>query len=199
MRALLACLTVTLLGLAACNANPLLKAAASDYAPVRLGGHWDYRSPDGATSLARTVSAAGVYQGLDAFVVDSDLNGVASQSHIAFKDGDQLQYNASLGWILSRRLPLVNGNQWPVPTGNSLVTTHVVVDGLEKVSLPMGDFDACFKIRTVTETYNAGSDVTTTATTLAWAAPGIGDVRYATVAADGSVTTSLQLVGYTIP
>ena len=167
MKALLTCLVGLALGLSACNANPLLKAAASDYAPIRLGSHWDYKSPDGATSLARTVSAAGSYQGLDAFVVDSNINGSPSQSHIAFKDGDQLQYSASLGWILSRRLPLVNGNKWSVPTGNSLVTTRVVVDGIEKVSLPLGDFDTCFKIRTVTDTYNAGSDFTNTVATLA--------------------------------
>lgn len=200
MKVLAAMLTGLALALAACNANPLLKAAASDYAPLRLGSRWDYKSPDGATTLARIVSSAGPYQGLDAFTVDSSLNsGPVVPAYWAFKDGELLQHSASLGWILSRRLPLVNGNRWTVPSGSALATTTVQVDNLEKATVPAGEFDGCFKLRTRVATYNPLSGLTSTAESLVWVAPGVGDVRYASLAADGSITTTLELVGYSIP
>ncbi len=200
MRALLPAICALALGVASCNANPLLKAAASDYAPIRVGSNWSYRSPSGASTLDRNIIAAGPYQGLDAYTQASSVNGgPSSNEYLAYKDGELLRYSASLGWILARRLPLVTNNKWSIPTGDPLVTSTVVVDGLEKVTGPLGEFDACFRIRSVTQTYNAGSNVTTTVESLAWAAPGIGDVRYASVAADGSITTTFELVGYKIP
>ena len=91
MRAALALLLLAGLGLAACNANPLLKAAASNYAPIRVGSRWTYSSPDGTVSLDRKVTGAGPYQGLEAFGVDTSINaGPASTSYIAFQDGDSL-------------------------------------------------------------------------------------------------------------
>jgi hypothetical protein len=198
MRAL--ALALAALSLAACGANPLLGTLASDYAPIRVGSQWSYRSPDGSTTLVRAVSAAGPYQGLQAFTVDSSLNGAApTQSHLAFRDGDLLQHSASLGWILSRRLPLVTGNRWDVPSGSALISTVVIVDGIERVVVPAGNFAAAFRLRTRSEVYDSGSGVTSTVESLAWAAPDVGDVRYATVASDGTVTTTLELVGATIP
>lgn len=188
------------LSLSACGANPLLSTLASDYAPIRVGSHWSYRSPDGSTTLQRTVSAAGPYQGLEAFTVDSSFNGAAAtQSYLAFRDGDLLQHSVSLGWILSRRLPLVTGNRWDVPSGSALISTVVIVDGIERVVVPAGEFNAAFKLRTRSEIYDSGSGLTTTVESLAWAAPDVGDVRYATLALDGTITTTLELVGASIP
>lgn len=200
MRAAAALIVLLGLGLAACNANPLLKSAASDYAPMRVGSSWDYMSPDGTVTLSRKVIAAGPYQGKEAFTLSTSVNaGPASLSYVAFEDGALLQYSASLGWILARRLPLVNNNKWVVPSGSALVTSTMVVDGLEKVDVPAGSFEASFKVRTRTETYNPGTGLTSTAESLLWAAPGIGDAQYASIAADGTRTITLQLVGYSIP
>lgn len=193
-------LAVAALGLASCNANPLLKAAASNYAPAKVGSRWDYLSPDGTISLKRVITGAGPYQGREAFSVDESINaGPASTGYMAFDGGEQLRYNATLGWILFRRLPLVNNNKWKVPSTNPLVTVTTIVDGLEKVTVPLGAFDACFRVRTRTETYNPGTDVTGTAESLAWVAPDIGDLRYATLASDGAVTITLELTGYSQP
>lgn len=200
MRAYAAVLALLGLGLASCNANPLLKAAASDYAPARVGSQWSYASPDGSVTLQRAITGSSFYQGLDAFSVDSSLNGgPASTFYVAFQDGDELSYDSTLGWILFRRLPLVSNNKWTVPSANPLVTQTVIVDGLEKVTVPLGAFEGCWRIRTHTETYNPGSGLTATAETLAWAAPDVGDVRYADLAADGTVTVTLELTGVTLP
>jgi hypothetical protein len=199
MRACLAVILMAALGLTACNANPLLKAAASDYAPARVGSHWDYKSPDGAISVSRGITGSGVYQGKDAFTVMTSVNsGPASTNYIAFEGGDELQYDSSLGWILYRRLPLVTNNKWVVPNTNPLVTTTVIVDGLERVTVPVGAFDGCFRVRTRNETYDPVADLTSTAETLAWAAPDVGDVRYGTLSG-GAVTVTLELTGYSLP
>lgn len=200
MRAAAALIALLSLGLGACNANPLLKAAASDYAPIRIGSSWDYKSPDGAIAVSRKVIGAGPYQGKEAFTLSTSVNaGPASLSYVAFEDGALLQYSASLGWILARRLPLANNNKWIVPSGSALVTSTMVVDGLEKVDVPVGSFEASFKVRTRTETYDPGTGVTSTAESLLWAAPGVGDVQFASLASDGTQTITLELVGYTIP
>lgn len=200
MRALLGLIVVLGLGVAACNANPLLKAAASDYAPIRVGSSWSYRSLDGSITLDRAVVGAGSWDGKEAFTIATRVNGgPASNSYLAFEQGDLLQHSATLGWILYRRLPLVNGNKWDVPSGNPLVTQTTVVDGIEKATVAMGEFETSFKVRTRTETYDPGNDVTATAEVVAWAAPGVGDVRYANLAGDGTLTTTFELVGYTIP
>jgi hypothetical protein len=200
MRAWAAVLALAGLGLASCNANPLLKAAASDYAPARVGSKWAYASPDGTVTVLRTITGAGPYQGLDAFSVDTSVNGgAASTTYVAFKDGDELTYDATLGWILFRRLPLVSSNKWTVPSTDPLVTQTVIVDGLEKVTVPLGAYEGCWRIRTRTETYNPGSGLTATAETLAWAAPDVGDVRYANLASDGTTTVTLELTGVTLP
>lgn len=183
-----------------CGANPLLKAAASDYAPVRLGSAWTYQSLDAATTLQRDVIAAGPYNGLEAFTLATVVNGgPASLSYIAFDNGEMKQHDPTLGWILFRRLPLVSGGKWPVPTANPLVTATTVVDGIENVDVPAGSFSACFRVRSRTETFNPGSGLTSTAESLAWAAPGVGDVRYGSIAADGSETITFVLTGYSIP
>jgi hypothetical protein len=200
MRALAASLALLSLGLASCNANPLLKAAASDYAPLRVGSKWSYTSPDGTVTVQRAVTGSSFYQGLDAFSVDTSINaGPASTVYIAFQDGDELSYDTTLGWILYRRLPLVSSNKWTVPSSNPLVTQTVIVDGLEKVTVPLGAYEGCWRIRTHTDTYNPGSGLTSTAETLAWAAPDVGDVRYADLAPDGTITVTLELTGVTLP
>jgi hypothetical protein len=190
-----------LLGLAACNANPLLKEAASNYAPAKVGSRWDFQDPAATLSVSRKVTGTGPYQGKDAYSVDTSINGgPPSTNYIAFEGGEELQYSSSLAdWILYRRLPLVSNNRWSVPSGNPLVTTTVIVDGLEGVTVPAGRFDNCWRVRTRNETYDPVLDVTTTAETLAWAAPDVGDVRYADLASNGAVTVTLELTGYTLP
>lgn len=201
MRAALAVAALALaLGLAACNANPLLRAAASDYAPLRVGSRWEYRSPDGATTLSREVTARGSFAGRDAYTVATRVDsGPAVESHLAFEQGDLLRHDAALGWVLERRLPLVSGNRWPLDTGDPLVTSIRVVDGLEDLEGPLGAYKACFRLRTRTESFDPGSGLTSTAESLAWAAPGIGDVRYAVIGQDGAVSTTLELVGVSLP
>lgn len=188
------------LALAGCGANPLLSTAASDYTPFKVGSAWSYRSPDGATSVQRSVIAAGPYNGREAYTLSTSINGgPASLSYLAYSDGELQQYSASLGWIISRRLPLVTNGKWSVPSGDPLVTVTVVVDGYENIAVPAGYFGNCFRIRNHTETFDTGSGTTSTAETLAWAAPNVGDVQYASLAADGSTTVTFELTGYSIP
>lgn len=199
MRAALAAI-LGLLTVAGCNANPLLSTAASDYAPFKVGSSWSYQSPDGATSVLRTVLAVGPYSGREAFTLSTSVNGgPGSLSYLAFADGELQQHSASLGWIISRRLPLVTNGKWSIPSGDPLVSITAVIDGYENVDVPAGHFGDCFRIRNRTETYDSGSGTTSTAETLAWAAPDVGDVQYGALAADGSTAVTFVLVGYSIP
>jgi hypothetical protein len=187
-----------LLLLGACNANPLLKTVASDYAPIRLGSAWNYKSPDGTVSVSRQVSAAGTYNGRDAFTLQQQINAFpATLDHLSIERGEISWWDSTLGWTLWRRVPYINGNKWELATGNPNITQYQFVDGTEKIEVPAGVFENCFKLRTKTLTYSGG--VTATTQAYAWAAPGVGDVRYASEDVNGNITVDLELVGYSIP
>lgn len=198
MRAAGATIVGLALLLASCNANPLLKTVASDYAPIRLGSSWDYQSPDGTVSVSRKVSAAGTWNGRDAFTLQQQVNAFPpTLDYLSIERGEISMWDAALGWTLWRRVPYITGNKWELATGNPNITQFQFVDGTEKVVVPAGTFDPCFKLRTKTLTYSGG--VTTTTQAFAWAAPGVGDVRYASEDANGVLTVDLELVGYRIP
>jgi hypothetical protein len=201
MRSLHFLLAALGLALGACNANPLLSSAASNYAPLTVGSRWDYRSPDGSATLSRQVSARGTVHGRDAYTVDTTLNGIPSGSDfIAWDGGQLLRWDAGLGWILWRRYPLVNNGKWDTPTGNPLVVQTTFVEGIETVEgAPLGDFRGCFKLRVQVETYSSPGVLAGKTETLVWVAPGIGDVRYASLAPDGTRTITYELTGWSIP
>lgn len=192
----LAFAAVVLLG--ACNAHPLLQIAASDYAPIRLGSRWDYKKPDGSVSVARQVLGAGPWMGKQAFTLQTKVNALpATLDHVAVEHGMMTLWDSTLGWTLWRQVPYVTGNKWDLATGNPNLTQIQFVDGTEKVAVPAGTFDSCFKLRTKTLTYSGG--VTSTTQSYIWSAPGVGDVQYASEDVNGNVTVDLQLVGYSIP
>lgn len=196
MRPWLALLAVLALG--ACNANPLLTMAASDYAPIRLGSSWDLKSPDGSVSVSRKIVAAGAWNGRDAFTLQQQVNaGAPTLSYLSFDRGEYSLWDAALGWVLWRRVPYITGNKWDLSTGDPNITQIQFVEAPEKVDVPAGTFMNCFKLRTKTLTYSAG--ITTTTQAYAWVAPGVGDVKYASEDSSGVLTVDLELVGYQIP
>jgi hypothetical protein len=186
--------------LVGCGQNPLLSSVSADYAPIRLGSQWTYTDPAGSLSFSRQVSAAGVVQGRNAFTVVSQIGALpASTNYWSLQSGAWESYSAALGWTLLRRLPYVPGNKWLVPTGNPLITVLQSVEALESVDVPAGRFPGSYRLKTQTSTYDPLADVTATAESLLWAAPNVGDIRYATVAANGTVTVTLELSSYRIP
>jgi hypothetical protein len=187
-----------LLLLAACGQNPLLKTAAADFAPFRVGSQWTYTAPSGAAGFSRQVTAAGPYQGRSAFTL-VDTGTISGTSYWSFEQGALEDYSAG-GWTLRRRLPYVSGNKWALPGALPNISRTQFVEGIESVTVPAGKFDACYKLRTKISTYDSATDLTTTVDeAIAWAAPNVGDVRYATVDALGAVTVVLELSSYNIP
>jgi hypothetical protein len=182
----------------ACNANPLLTAAASDYAPVAVGEAWTYAQPGTATPLVRTVSAQLAYHGREAFKVDTTSAGGPSTAYWSFSGGDWYAWDPVLGWILYRRLPYVTGNSWPIQTTdpvNIVATTYV--EGPENVGLASAYYANCFKLRTETLTYSGG--VTSTTEAISWAAPGVGDIKVEQVDSAGTVTVLGELSRFQAP
>lgn len=193
-------LALSPLGLGACGQNPLLKSVSADFAPIRVGSEWSYADPAGSGTLTRKVTGAGTYQGREAFTVQSQVNALpATTDYWSFSNGALERYDPTLGWILLRRLPYVFTNKWDLPTGDPLVTSVQSVESLETITTPVGKIAGCYRLRTKTSTYDAVNDVTNTAESLLWAAPNIGDVRYADVDASGNVTVTLTLTSYRIP
>jgi len=189
---------IGVLGLAACNANPLLHEASADYAPLAVGQSWTY-SASGGQVLNRVVGAAVAYQGRAAFLVHESLNSAPlPDRYWSFDGGDWLEWNSSLGiWGLYRRLPYVTSNSWPIASGSPTVQINTIVDGTENLGLASGYYANCFKLRTVTQSYAGG--VTTTTESDAWSAPGIGDVQYGQVNATGTASVLAVITAYQVP
>lgn len=184
--------------LTACNANPLLHEVSSDYAPVKAGQVWTYQEPSGAL-FVRSVGAPGPWNGRQAYPVAQSDNGVdAGTLYWSFDGGDWLQWDATLGWILYRRLPYVPGNSWSVPTTITTRTVLATVDGTENLAL-QAYYANCFKIRRQTYDYDPLAGVTTSTQTLDWAAPGVGDVKEAQVDVSGTTTVLGELIRYQAP
>ena len=196
-----AAMTILSLGLGSCGQNPLLRSASADFAPVKVGSQWSYSSPSGSLTVSHEVTASGPAQGRDAYTVATRINSAAATTDLwSLSSGALEEYDASAGvWTLQRRLPYVTGNKWNLPTSNGLVTSVQQVEGFDNLTTPAGKFDACYRLKTKTSTYDPVNDVTNTAESLLWAAPNIGDVRYATVDAAGVVTVTLELSSYRIP
>lgn len=191
---------IALLALAACGQNPLLKSVSADFAPIRVGSEWNYVDPAGSGTMSRKVIGAGTYQGREAFTVVTQVNSLPpTTDYWSFSNGVLEEYDATLGWILLRRLPYVFTNKWNLETGNPLVTSVQTVESLETITTPVGKLAGTYRLKTKTSTYDAVNDVTNTVESLLWAAPNIGDVRYADVDASGNVTVTLTLSSYRIP
>jgi hypothetical protein len=189
-----------LAALQACGQNPLLRTASADFSPIRVGSQWSYTVPKSGTAVSRLVSAAGPVQGRDAYTIVNSVTGQPpSTSYWSLQSGALDIYSPTLGWTLQRRLPYVTGNKWDLATGSALVSTVQSVDGIENIATPAGHFSACYRLRTDTSTFDPVADVTTTSETLLWAAPDVGDVRYASVDVSGNVTVTLELSSYRIP
>ena len=200
-RSLLCIAILGALALGACGQNPLLKSVSADFAPIRVGSEWSYVDPAGSGTMTRKVVGAGIYQGRDAFTVVAQVNSLpATTDYWSFSNGVLERYDASLGgWTLLRRLPYVFTNKWVLETGNPLVTSVQSVETLETITTPVGKIAGCYRLKTKTSTYDAVNDVTSTVESLLWAAPNIGDVRYADVDASGNITVTLTLSSYRIP
>jgi hypothetical protein len=184
--------------LAACNANPLLTAAASDYAPVKVGQVWTYAQPGSPTPYVRTVSAQVAWNGRSAYQVDDTGGGAPTTEYWSFQGGDWYQWDPTLGWLIYRRLPYVTGNSWNTPTTDPVnIVTITYVDGLENVGLANAYYGNCFKLRRETSTYSGG--VTTTTDTISWVAAGIGDVKVASIDNLGTLTVLGELSSYQAP
>ncbi len=188
------------LSLSACGQNPLLKSVSADFAPIRVGSQWSYVNANGAAALERHVSGAGSVFGRDAFSVVTQV-GVAAPSteYWSLNVGALERHDPVLGWTLMRRLPYVFSNKWDLATGNAPVSAVQSVEGLESVTTPAGKFDNCYRLKTKTSTFDAVNDVTNTVESLVWAAPNVGDVRYADVDSSGNVQVTLALSSYRIP
>jgi hypothetical protein len=184
------------LGMAACNANPLLHEASANYDPIAVGDQWSY---GGANGMLVTITGTQVYHGRLAYVENqvANSNHALTVNYWSFAGGDWLQWDSSQNaWTLYRRLPYVTGNSWPIPSGLATVQIDTIVDGTENLSLGSGYFANCFKLRTVTQSFAGG--VTSTTQTLAWAAPGIGDVQYGFVDASGTTNVTTDLTAYQV-
>jgi hypothetical protein len=184
--------------LLACNANPLLTDASANYAPMGVGAVWTFSLPGGGGPYVSSVSSKALFQGRDSYQVDSTLGGApAGTEHWSFIGGDWYAWDATLGWVLYRRLPYVTGNSWYSPTTVTTDTVITYVEGPEKVVVPAGYFGSCFKLRRETFSYVGG--VTTTAQELRWVAPGIGDVKVSQLDALGAETVLGELSSYQAP
>jgi hypothetical protein len=187
---------VALLGMAACNANPLLHEASANYDPIAVGDLWNY---GGANGMLVTITGTQAYHGRPAYVADQVPNSthVPALNYWSFAGGDWLQWDPTLNaWTLYRRLPYVTGNTWPIPSHQASVQIDTIVDGTENLSLASGYYANCFKLRTVTQSYAGG--VTTTTQSVAWVAPGIGDVQYGFVDASGTTNVTTDLTAYQV-
>jgi hypothetical protein len=186
--------------LQACGQNPLLRTASSDFSPIRVGSQWSYISPSGGFGVSRVVTATGQVQGREAFTFIDSVTGQAPQTSFWSQQSGALEkYDPTLGWTLQRRLPYVTGNKWVLASTNALASTIQSVDGIETVSTPAGKFSACYRLKTDTSTYDPVGGVTTTSESLLWAAPDVGDVRFASVDVSGNVNVTLELSSYRIP
>lgn len=184
--------------LAACNANPLLTMASSDYAPVKVGQVWTYAQTGSSTPTVRTVAAELVWQGRDAYQVDTSGPGAPSTEYWNFQGGDWSRWDPSLGWLLYRRLPYVTGNSWSTPTSDPVnIVTLTTVEGPENVALSNAYYANCFKLRSETTTFSGG--LSSTVQTLSWIAPGIGDVKVAQIDNTGVETVLAVLSSYQAP
>jgi hypothetical protein len=188
------------LGLQACGQNPLLRTVSADFAPIRLGSQWTYTSPSGGPVFNREVTGSGTVQGREAFTVTEQLGALPpSTDDWSLQAGTLEHYSPTLGWTLLRRLPYVPGNKWVLATGNSLISAVQGVEALDSVDVPAGKFPSCYRLKTKISTYDPVGGVTTTAESLVWAAPNVGDIRYADVDANGTVSVTLELSSYRIP
>lgn len=188
-----------LLALSACGQNPLLKSVSADLAPVRLNSQWSFVDKNGVFVMGREVTSAGTVQGREGFTITTTYaSGPNGSEWWSFNNGSIEKFDASLGWILARRLPYVFSNKWTLAQSNALVTAVQSVEGLETVATPAGKFESCYRLKTKTSTYDAVNAVTNTVESLAWAAPNVGDVRYADVDVAGNITITMALSSYRI-
>ena len=192
-------IVAVLLGLQACGQNPLLRSVSADFAPIRVGSQWSYRTASGG-SFTRLVASAGPAQGRQAFTVLESTDGNPPVTQLwSFQSGELDQYDAVNGWLLLRKLPYVTGNKWPLFSTDPLVTYLEEVEGFDTITVPAGKFDACYRVKTTISTYDPLADVTSTTQSLVWAAPNIGDVQTASVDVSGTQTVNLQLSSFRIP
>lgn len=186
----------------ACNANPLLKNLTSNFTPLKAGSHWVYGVPDGSLTVTRQVMGTVPYAGRMAFHFrDSYSNGLpASNSYRAWGAAGALdQYSvAEAAWVAYRRLPYVTGNHWALSSSVPNISADVKVEAIEDVRVAAGAFANCFRLKTKVFVYDSSSGITTTTESLVWAAPDVGDVRYASVDLSGTVTTTLELGSYNL-
>lgn len=183
--------------LVSCGANPLLKNAASDFAPVRQDANWVYVKPDGSSAFSATVVANSIYQGKDAFQLRIDIPSSASVLQWWARTGSTLErWDSSLGWVVEDKLPYVLGNRWDLPSTVANRSFRRFVDGQEQVATPAGTFNGCFRVKTEQYDYNSGTGLTVTTGTFTWAAPDVGEVKGADINAAGDVTVTHLLSSY---
>ncbi len=180
---------------AGCGQNPLLKIASYDYAPFKVGSSWTYLAPDGSPGFERRLVASTVYAGKAASQMDTLAGGLTTTAYVAHSGSAIQIYSATDGWYTARKLPYVTGNRWDLP-GSGSFSFRVYVEGNEDVTTPAGEFKSCYRLRTEIADYNSGTGVTTTTGALAWAAPGVGDVKMASLDSAGTVTVDFVLSQY---
>jgi hypothetical protein len=212
---------------AGCDTNPLLQMAEANYSPVVAGSTWIYKSPDLAHAETTVVSvgALATVQGRAAYPFTVAASGTTTHNYtydVNVQSGAMDVYDpnqAAVGWFLWRRLPYEPGDSWPAakyipdyqpvlsntagvvdegiwtqPIPGSETQTATVSTTIASVTVPAGKFTSCYEITTEIDSVTLG-----TYDTIAWAAPNVGDVQYATVDSSGNQTVVLQLQSYHIP
>jgi hypothetical protein len=176
--------------LAGCNANPLLKMAAADYAPLRAGSNWVYVDSAGAAAFTtRVLSVSGQYMDV------ANYEGLPGTSTLRVT-GAMVEILGAQAQV-DRKLPYVTGNKWNLFAVPGSTSTRSV-DGYETLLVPAGRFERCFRLKTETAAYNSGTGLTTTTGGLIWAAPSVGDLQYASVDAAGNVAVTASLASYSL-
>ena len=178
------------LALAGCNANPLLKMAAADYAPLRAGSNWVYVDAAGGPAFSTTVLSVSGQQ-MDV----ANYEGLPGTSTLLVT-GASVELLGAQAQI-DRKLPYLTGNKWNLFAPPGSLSTRSV-DGYESLVTPAGSFERCFRLKTETQAYNSGSGLTTTTGSLIWAAPNVGDVQYADVDSAGNVAVTAKLASYSL-
>ena len=203
----LGCAFVALALLAACGSNPLLQMAGSNYAPLKVGDSWTYQAPAGGVKDVVSVTAYGVQQGREAYTVSIQTGAAAAaQYYVSLQAGALSVYDPQQapqgGWFLARRLPYEPGDSWPAPIfepaisgwsspadpwvlyapGSVDQTTATVSTTISAITVPPANSRPATRSNLVTLTATGA----TVDGTVAYAAPNVGDVEYATTDANGN-------------
>ncbi|MEW6686242.1 MAG: hypothetical protein AB1393_08555 [Candidatus Edwardsbacteria bacterium] len=176
--------------------NPLLFRLSKDYLPLTVGNSWEYIYSDGYTfsvviDTTETKESRLAFRLMKNYQTEYWWKGEGDfaeyVSYSVYFGGDE--YSVEKRWRKHLVLPLVMGNKWEDPYQGTTLIAGTTLDresnlegevvGIEKINLPSGNFEECYKVHLVYSSKMISPLFSTAETLLVdeWYAPDVGLIK----------------------